>query len=200
MSKDENAKKKVRTTNFAELASDFINYKPKITRPKQSVTPDDPYFKVMDTGHRLLVAKKRGKDIYDHLPDDLQHILVELDAIIKEMTLASMEDDFDYSVQLNRTYFNMSRISRLASLLSFKLGRFTKNKTDVELYLGNNGKSAMTNFVNEISKFASMADDLTRSSNLFMDYLEKEYTLDKDLLVKRKEDPILTPPTAGSSD
>ncbi len=185
MSNDENYKELTRQTSFAELAGDFINYKPRVSRKREKIDYDDPYFRVMDAGHDLMMAKKRGKDIYENLPKELRRLVGELESIVKEMTMSALSDDFDYSVELNRNYFNMMRIDRLANLLAFKMKRFAKNKGDVEKYLGDIGKGSFKDFNKELSRYVGIADELAMSSNLFMDYMEKEYVLEDNVLIKR---------------
>ena len=182
---DENIKKKTRSISFSELAGDAIGYKPNFSRPHKEISYDDPYFRMLDAGHDLLLSKKRGKEIVEHLPKDLQNILMELEGIIKEMTMAAMADDFDYELQLNRVYFNMMRVDRLSSVLSYKMKRFAKNQKDVEAYFGADGKRSMHSFMNEITKLVSITEELSLSSNLFMNYMEETYSLDQEFLNKR---------------
>jgi hypothetical protein len=185
MSNDEYKKELKRTTSFAELAGDIINYQPRTSRKREKVDYADPYFRVLDAGHDLLMAKKRGKEIYENLPKELQRIVGELESIVKDMTLSAMSDDFDYSVELNRSYFNMMRIDRLSNLLAFKMKRFTRNKDDVEKYLGDIGKGSLKDFNKQLSRMTGIAEELSTSSNMFMDHIEKEFVLENDMLIKR---------------
>jgi hypothetical protein len=184
MSNDENYRE-LKRTSFAELAGDFINYKPRTSRKREKIDYDDPYFRILDAGHDLLMAKRRGKEIYDNLPKDLRRIVGELESIVKEMTLSAMSDEFDYSVELNRSYFNMMRIDRLSNLLAFKMKRFTKNRDEVEKYLGELGKGTFRDFTKELTRCVGIAEELTKASNMFMDHIEKEYILENDALIKR---------------
>lgn len=176
---------KSRKTSFEELAGEEINYTPRKRRPKEPISYDDPYFRLLDAGHDFLIAKKRSKEIVDNLPKELRQMISELEAIMKDMTMSAMEDDFDYGVQLNKVYFDMMRIERIASLLSFKMKQFYKNKGMVMEYLEGIGEGSYNNFVKELSKYTGMANELTLSSNIFMDHIEKEYVLQDDMLIKR---------------
>ena len=168
---DENVKKKTRTISFSDLAGDAISYKPDFTRPHKEITYDDPYFRVLDAGHNLLLSKKKGKEIVEKLPRDLKNLILELEGIIKEMTMSAMEDDFDYEMQLNRVYFNMMRVDRLSSVLAYKMKRFAKNSKDVEAYFGADGKKSLRSFLAEITKLVSISEELSLSSNLFISKL-----------------------------
>ncbi|MCR4764208.1 MAG: hypothetical protein K5696_11835 [Lachnospiraceae bacterium] len=186
MTEDE-IKKGAREISFHELVGDMVTYKPRIVRGREAIRDDDPYFRVIDVGHDLLMTKKKNKDLADHLPKALQGMILELEAIMKEITLAAMEDDFDYRTQLDRYYFYMIRINYLATLMSFKMGRFLNDRTAVEKYLGNSmGRNRLQEFIKELSVFAEIGKEMSSAATLFMDQLEASYTMDQRCLNKRE--------------
>lgn len=189
---DEENKKHVREVSFSELAGDVINYKPKVVRSKEQIRDDDPYFRVIDAGHDLIMQKKRGKDIVDRLPKSLQGMILELEAIMKEITLSAMEDDFDYRTQMDRYYFHMMRINSLGLLMSFKMNRFVKDRTAVEKYLNGLDKSRFPAFLKELRQFVGIGEELSKSTALFMDHLEQDYTMSPEAMQKRAEELELT--------
>ena len=182
---DDEKKNGIREISFSELAGDMITYKPKVTRNREQIRDDDPYFRVIDAGHDLLMKKKRGKELVDSLPKSLQGMILELEAIMKEITLSAMEDEFDYRTQMDRYYFHMIRINSLGTLMAFKMNRFVKDRTAVEKYLGELGKDRFPEFLRELRLFAGIGEELAMSSGLFMDHLENDYTLEPDVMQKR---------------
>ncbi len=182
---DEEKKKGIREISFSELAGDMVTYKPKVTRNREQIRDDDPYFRVIDAGHDLLMKKKKGKELVDCLPKSLQSMILELEAIMKEITLSAMEDEFDYRTQMDRYYFHMIRINSLGLLMSFRMNRFIKDRTAVEKYLGGLGKDRFPEFLRELRFFVGIGEELALSSGIFMDHLEADYTLEPDTLEKR---------------
>jgi len=185
MDEEEKKRSTARRISFSDLAADTLNFKPKEEIVRKKVSYDDPYFRMLDAGHALLIEKKRAGDLIGSLPKDLGQILLELESILKDMTLSAMEDDFDYHTQLNRYYFHMMRVNRLSSVLSFKMSRFLKNRGAVEKYFAAESKSGYQNFVNRLNRFVSVSDELILSSNLFMDSLERDNSLPEELRSKR---------------
>ena len=182
---EEEKKLASRVISFSELAADKLSASQRESIVRRKIPYTDPYFRMLDAGHALLMEQKRSIDIVNGLPGDLQQILMELESIIKEITLTAMEDDFDYHTQLNRYYFHMMRVHRLSSVLSFKMSHFMKNRTAVEKYFGSDGKSSYQNFVNRLNRLVSASDELILSSNLFMDGMEKDTLLPEELRSKR---------------
>ncbi len=187
MDNEEN-KKGFREVSFSELAGEVINYKPKVVRKREEIMDDDPYFRVIDAGHDLIMQKKRGKELVDHLPKSLQSMILELEAIMKEITLSAMEDDFDYRTQMNRYYFHMMRINSLGLLMNFKMNRFVKDRTAVEKYLNGMDKNRFPEFLRELRQFAGIGQELSLSTGLFMDLLERDYTMSEEAVRKRAEE------------
>ncbi len=181
-------KKRVREVSFSELAGDLISYKPKVVRSKEKIRDDDPYFRVIDAGHDLIMQKKKGKAIVDQLPKSLQSMILELEAIMKEITLSAMEDDFDYRTQMDRYYFHMMRINSLGLLMSFKMNRFLKDRTAVEKYLSGLDKNRFPEFLRELRQFVGIGEELSNATILFMDHLERDYTMAPEVVQKRAEE------------
>ena len=181
-------KKRVREVSFSELAGDLISYKPKVVRSKEKIRDDDPYFRVIDAGHDLIMQKKKGKAIVDQLPKSLQSMILELEAIMKEITLSAMEDDFDYRTQMDRYYFHMMRINSLGLLMSFKMNRFLKDRTAVEKYLSGLDKNRFPEFLRELRQFVGIGEELSNATVLFMDHLERDYTMAPEVVQKRAEE------------
>ncbi len=181
-------KKRVREVSFSELAGDLISYKPKVVRSKEKIRDDDPYFRVIDAGHDLIMQKKKGKAIVDQLPKSLQSMILELEAIMKEITLSAMEDDFDYRTQMDRYYFHMMRINSLGLLMSFKMNRFLKDRTAVEKYLSGLDKNRFPEFLRELRQFVGIGEELSNATILFMDQLERDYTMAPEVVQKRAEE------------
>ncbi|MBQ3790309.1 MAG: hypothetical protein II800_05200 [Lachnospiraceae bacterium] len=181
-------KKRVREVSFSELAGDLISYKPKVVRSKEKILDDDPYFRVIDAGHDLIMQKKKGKAIVDQLPKSLQSMILELEAIMKEITLSAMEDDFDYRTQMDRYYFHMMRINSLGLLMSFKMNRFLKDRTAVEKYLSGLDKNRFPEFLRELRQFVGIGEELSNATVLFMDHLERDYTMAPEVVQKRAEE------------
>ena len=184
---EEEKKLSSRVISFSELAADKLSASQRENIVRRKIPYTDPYFRMLDAGHALLLEQKRSRELVNGLPGDLQQILMELESIIKDITLSAMEDDFDYHTQLNRYYFLMMRVHRLSSVLSFKMGRFMKNRTAVEKYFGSDGRTGYQNFVNRLTRLVSASDELILSSSLFMDGMEKDALLPEELLSKRAQ-------------
>ncbi len=182
---EDEKKRGSRVITFSDLAGDSLASKPQAERSRRKISYADPYFRMLDASHALLMEKKKALDIINSLPADIRQIITELEAIIKEISLSAMEDDFDYHTQLNRYYFHMMRIDRLSSVLSYRMSRFMKNRAAVEKYFGADRKNSYHSFVSRLSVLVSTADELTLSSNLFMDNMEKNLEIPEDLISKR---------------
>ena len=185
MTEEEKKKGLTKEISFAELAGDMIAYKPKHVRAREQIRDDDPYFRTIDAGHDLLMRGKRCKDLVDRLPTSLNSMILELEAIMKELTLSAMEDEFDYRTQMNRYYFHMVRINYLASLVSFQLSRFIKDRTAVQKYLGDLPRDRMRGFSTDLRMIAQIGDELALASTMFMDHVEADFELSQDMLEKR---------------
>ena len=183
----EEGKKKglTKEISFAELAGDVISYKPKRVRAKEQIRDDDPYFRTIDAGHDLLMRGKRDKDLVDRLPKAMSAMIVELEAIMKEITLSAMEDEFDYRTQMNRYYFHMVRINYLSTMITFQLGRFVRNRTAVEKYLGDLPKDRIREFISELHMFSQITGELSLAATMFMDHVEADFELPEDMIQKR---------------
>ena len=179
--------KLTKTVSFSDLAKDLLEFKPPFERPVKNVDYKDPYYTVLDNSYRYMLRKKNLKKMLTNLPEDIQDMLLELEGLVKDLTLAAVEDDFDFETQMNKYYFTMTQIDSLSSLISFKIDRFTKTKPDIELYYGNTGKHSLQKTLGELSDFAKITNDLSLSANLFMDHLERDYSVDKELQLKRQK-------------
>ena len=185
MTEEEKKKGFTKEISFAELAGDMISYKPKRVRAKEQIRDDDPYFRTIDAGHDFLMHGKRSRDLIDKLPKALHAMILELESIMKELTLSAMEDEFDYRTQMDRYYFHMVRINYLASLISFQLGRFTANRMAMQKYLGDLPQDKMRGFVTDLRMIAQIGDELMLASTSFMDHLEADFELAPEMMEKR---------------
>ena len=162
-------------------------YKRREVRMKEEIYDDDPYFRVIDAGHDLLMEKKKAKELVDHLPAVLQSMLAELEGIMKEITLAAMEDSFDYRTQVDRYYFYMMRINYLSSLLAFRMQSFVASTPSLLHLLDVTGKREREEEVRkQLQAISGIGDELKLSSNLFMNHLEKEYSVEMETMKKRE--------------
>ena len=155
-------------------------------RTRRTTELDDPYYRVIDAGHDLLMTTKLNKELVENLPAELRKMLLELESIAKEITLSAVEDDFDYRVKLNRYYFHMIRVHFLASVMSSRVSRVLGNSAAAAKILGNPGPKKMASFLDGLKAFSEIGEELTTASGLFMNNMEAEKMLDKDILQARQ--------------
>ncbi len=177
----------VRRISFRELAGDMASYKPVTVRNRKKIADLDPYFTVLDNGRDYVMQKKRCKDLVEKLPGELQQILNELEALMKEMTYDAIADDYDYQDRMDRYYFTMIRVNQLSEEMKFKLRRFSNNQKGVEKYLGALGTKQVTDFLTKIGVLTNIASDLSTSCNMFMDKMEKDYDILLPQHIKERE-------------
>ena len=82
----------VKEISFHDLVGDMLTYKPRAVRRGRSIIEnDDPYFRVIDAGHDLLMTSKRNRKLVGNLPKELQSMVLELEAIMKIYSLAGAD-------------------------------------------------------------------------------------------------------------
>ncbi|MCR5178210.1 MAG: hypothetical protein K6C95_04410 [Lachnospiraceae bacterium] len=167
----------VRRITFEELAGEMAAYKPRPIRNRKKIADLDPYFSVLDNGREYVMQKKKCSDLVEKLPGELQQILSELEALMKQMTYDAIEDDYDYQDRMDRYYLNMIRVNQLCGEMKFKLKRLSNNQKAVERYLGEPGSPKVTNFMTRIGVLTTAASELSTSCNIFMDKMEKDYDI-----------------------
>ena len=155
-------------------------------RVRRTTELDDPYYRVIDAGHDLLMTARLNKELVESLPAELRKMLLELESIAKEITLSAVEDDFDYSVKINRYYFHMIRVHFLASVMSFRISRILGNRAAVSKILGNPDPKKMSSFLAGLQAFSEIGEELTAASGVFMNNMEAENALDKSVLEARQ--------------
>ena len=166
-----------RLVSFQELAGEMASFKPTPVRNRKRIKDTDPYFDVLDHGRDFILQRRRCKDMVENLPKELQKIVDQLDQIMKEMATEALNSEFDYQDQLNRYYFRMMQVNHLSTILRHRLRRFSKNQKAIETYLGGFGKKRVTEFLEKIAILTSTANDLSISCDLFMDHMEKDYSI-----------------------
>lgn len=177
----------VKEISFHDLVGDMLTYKPRAVRRGRSIIEnDDPYFRVIDAGHDLLMTSKRNRKLVGNLPKELQSMVLELEAIMKEITLSAVEDDFDYRSKLNRYYFQMIRVNYLGSVMSYRMNRFLESSTEARKYLGTLSENKTPLYIKEMRAFVEIGREMMLASNLFMNNLEEDYTMEEQLLQQRE--------------
>ena len=178
----------VREISIQELVGEpREGFKRHKVRNRERIRDDDPYFRVIDAGHDLLMTKKKYREAADCLPAALQSMLLELEGILKEITLAAMEDAFDYRTQVDRYYFFMLQINYLSSLVAFRIQHFVVSSGSMPQLLGALGnKERCEEVMRELRELAGIGDELKLSSNIFMDHLELDDSIEPKYLEKRK--------------
>ena len=178
-----------REISFHELASKALKAPAKKVRPAkktESIRDNDPFFHVIDAGHDLLMTGKQNRRLRGKLPYELEAMILELEAIMKEITLSAMEDDFDYRVKMDHYFFLMMRINYLGSIMSYRLNRFAGSRTAAQKYLGSLARDHMPEVLQELRTFAEIGEELTLATNQWMDMQQAQNALEPEWLEERE--------------
>ena len=175
-----------RIISFDQLSSTKGPPKPAKTRARRERDTDsDPYYQVIDTSYDFLLARKRGRGNCRGLSPELIAVLNDLETILKEMTMAALDDEFDYHVQMNRYYVNMLRVYSLSALLGCRVRTFTRTQGAALTTLTAIGDKTMPEALRYLNQLVNIGDKLSLESNLFMDHIEKAHPLDMRLKDRR---------------
>ncbi len=163
----------VKEISFHDLVGDMLTYKPRAVRRGRSlIENDDPFFRVIDAGHDLLMTSKRNRKLVGNLPKELQSMVLELEAIMKEIA--------------GGEFMIFGNVNYLGSVMSYRMNRFLESSTEARKYLGTLSENKTPLYIKEMRAFVEIGREMMLASNLFMNNLEEDYTMEEQLLQQRE--------------
>ncbi len=176
---EEETPKKVKEISFKELKR---NIKGDDSRPhrRRRVEANDPYFDVLDSGRDFLVWVRRHKEIKKEMTKDLTEVFLELERLLHKMQSGAINDDYDYSANVNACYFDMAEIFNVLGNFRMKLGAFLRNEKYVMSATGMSQKS-FSAYKSQIKGVVDICNKMERNIRIFMERMEKEYGMESVL-------------------